>query len=76
MKREKVADVLLNQEIGKEILVKGWVRTKRGNKNVAFIALNDGSSFHNLQLVADIAQIGEELLKRISTGACRVRDRQ
>jgi asparaginyl-tRNA synthetase len=70
MKREKVADVLLNQEIGKEILVKGWVRTKRGNKNVAFIALNDGSSFHNLQLVADIAQIGEELLKRISTGAC------
>ncbi len=70
MKREKVAEVLQNQQIGKEILVKGWVRTKRGNKNVAFIALNDGSSFHNLQLVADVAQFDEELLKRISTGAC------
>ena len=70
MKREKVAEVLKNQEIGKEIKVSGWVRTKRGNKNVAFIALNDGSSFHNLQLVADVARFNEDLLKGISTGAC------
>ncbi len=70
MKREKVAEVLKNQEIGKEIKVSGWVRTKRGNKNVAFIALNDGSSFHYLQLVADVARFNEDLLKGISTGAC------
>ncbi len=50
--------------------VKGWVRTKRGNKNVAFIALNDGSIVHSIQIVADVANFDEELLKQISTGAC------
>lgn len=50
--------------------VKGWVRTKRGNKNVAFIALNDGSTINNLQIVVDLANFDEELLRRITTGAC------
>src|SRR5690554_2521002 len=70
MKRIKVKDLLQSSEYGKEVLAKGWVRTKRGNKNVAFIALNDGSTIHNIQIVADIANFDEAILKRISTGAC------
>ena len=50
--------------------VKGWVRTKRGNKNVSFIALNDGSTINNLQIVADPNLISEDILKLASTGAC------
>ncbi|GHV72298.1 asparagine--tRNA ligase [Bacteroidia bacterium] len=50
--------------------IKGWVRTRRGNKNVAFIALNDGSTIHNIQIVADLANFDEALLKQITTGAC------
>ncbi len=53
------------------ITVKGWVRTKRGNKNVAFIALNDGSCAANIQVVVDLASFNnEELLKMVTTGAC------
>ena len=52
------------------MLAKGWVRTKRGNKNVAFIALNDGSTVNNIQVVCDAANFSEELLKNITTGAC------
>lgn len=50
--------------------MKGWVRTKRGSKNVAFIALNDGSVIHNLQIVAEPDTIGEEILRKVTTGAC------
>ena len=56
--------------IGTDINVKGWVRTKRGNKNVAFIALNDGSIITNLQVVVDLSKFDEELLRRVTTGAC------
>ncbi len=56
--------------IGSEICVKGWVRTKRGNKNIAFIALNDGGCMQNLQVVVNPADFAEERLKRITTGAC------
>ncbi|MDR1725547.1 MAG: asparagine--tRNA ligase [Bacteroidales bacterium] len=56
--------------IGKDVCIKGWVRTKRGNKNVAFIAINDGSTINNIQVVADIEKFDEELLKNITTGAC------
>jgi asparaginyl-tRNA synthetase len=70
MKRIKVKDLLQSSEYGKEVLAKGWVRTKRGNKSVAFIALNDGSTIHNIQIVADIANFDETTIKRISTGAC------
>lgn len=49
---------------------KGWVRSKRGNKNVNFIALNDGSSVKNIQIVVDVAKFDADLLKKITTGAC------
>ena len=55
---------------GEDVTVKGWVRTKRGNKNVTFIALNDGSCVANIQIVADPAAFDEELLKKITTGSC------
>ena len=67
--RRKVKE-LLKLAPGQKVLAKGWVRTKRGNKNVAFIALNDGSTINNIQIVADVAKFEEELLKRITTGAC------
>ena len=67
--RTKVKD-LLAMSPGQTVLAKGWVRTKRGNKNVAFIALNDGSSIKNIQIVADVAKFDENLLKKITTGAC------
>jgi asparaginyl-tRNA synthetase len=69
-RRSKVCDLLKSKEYGKEVLVKGWVRTKRGNKQVNFIALNDGSIIHNIQVVADVATFGEEILKQVTTGAC------
>jgi asparaginyl-tRNA synthetase len=70
MQRLKVKEALTESAIGQDVLVKAWVRTRRGNKNVAFIALNDGSTFHNIQVVADLSNFDEELIKRISTGAC------
>jgi asparaginyl-tRNA synthetase len=72
-KRTKIIDLLKTPEItgiGNPATIKGWVRTKRGNKNVAFIALNDGSTIHSIQVVVDLANFGEELLKQVSTGAC------
>ena len=69
VKRTKVKE-LLKTEPGAEVLVKGWVRTKRGNKNVSFIALNDGSTINNIQIVVDTASFDDELLKKITTGAC------
>lgn len=68
--RIKIRELLSSFKIGNEITVKGWVRTKRGNKNIAFIALNDGSIIHNLQIVADIKNFDEELIKQITTGSC------
>ena len=70
MEHTSVRELLDASFIGKSAIAKGWVRTKRGNKNVAFIALNDGSIIHNLQLVVDPSQFSEELLKSIGTGAC------
>ncbi len=67
--RTKVKD-LLKMEAGAEVLAKGWVRTKRGNKEIAFIALNDGSTIKNIQIVVDKTPETEPLLQRISTGAC------
>jgi asparaginyl-tRNA synthetase len=70
MKRKKVKELLTSPVIGADVLVKGWVRTKRGNKNITFIALNDGSTINNIQIVADSSSFDENLLKDISTGAC------
>ena len=66
--RSKIKD-LLNEAPGKEVLAKGWVRTKRGNRQVKFIALNDGSTINNIQVVAETEKFDEELIKRITTGA-------
>jgi asparaginyl-tRNA synthetase len=68
--KRKTVSHLLKEAPGIEVLAKGWVRTKRGNKNVAFIALNDGSSVNNIQVVCDTQNFSEELLKEITTGAC------
>ncbi|MBR09497.1 MAG: asparagine--tRNA ligase [Rickettsiales bacterium] len=68
-KRTKIQVVLTEELIGQEITVMGWVRTKRASKNVAFIALNDGSTINNLQVVADAEKFGEDILRRITTGA-------
>ncbi|NMB49509.1 MAG: asparagine--tRNA ligase [Bacteroidales bacterium] len=70
IKRTKIADALKSTDFGSEINVKGWVRTRRGNKNVSFVALNDGSTINNLQIVIENAKFGEEFLKPITTGAC------
>ena len=69
MERLKIKEILKGDLIGQQVLVKGWVRTKRGSKNVNFIALNDGSTIHNLQVVAEVERFGEELLKDINTSA-------
>lgn len=66
----KVKTLLATAPKSQEVTVKGWVRTRRGNKNVAFIALNDGSVIHNIQIVADPNNFNEELMKNITTGSC------
>lgn len=68
--RKKIKELLLSTEFDLEVLVKGWVRTKRGNKNIAFIALNDGSTIKNLQIVVEVDKFDENTLKIITTGAC------
>ncbi|MBO7286155.1 MAG: asparagine--tRNA ligase, partial [Alistipes sp.] len=70
MKLTRIAEILKMEGDGRDITVKGWVRTKRGNKNVAFIALNDGSCVANIQVVVDFANIDEAELKSVTTGAC------
>ncbi len=70
IKRTKVIDVLKSTNFGTPVNVKGWVRTRRGSKSVNFIALNDGSTIKNVQVVADVDKFPEETLKQITTGAC------
>ena len=69
-KRVKIKTILEQDLIGQELTLMGWVRTKRSNKNVSFIALNDGSILTNYQVVADPNVIAEDILKKCSTGAC------
>ena len=69
LRRSFIKDLLKSTEVDREVNVKGWVRTKRGNKNIAFIALNDGSTINNIQIVVDIANFDENLIKKITTGA-------
>lgn len=73
MNRSRIIDIIKRPEeigIGNQVCVKGWVRTKRGNSNVAFIALNDGSIVTNLQIVAEPEKFGDEIMKKITTGSC------
>jgi asparaginyl-tRNA synthetase len=70
MKRTKIKELLSATPTGSDVLVKGWVRTKRGNRSIVFIALNDGSTINNIQIVVDVPGFDENLLREISTGAC------
>lgn len=70
MKRTKIIDLLSRKDFGAEVCVKGWVRTRRGSKSVNFIALNDGSTIKNVQVVADVEKFDAEMFKLITTGAC------
>ncbi len=70
MKRTKVVDVLKSRDFGTIVNVKGWVRTHRSSKAVDFIALNDGSTINNVQIVVDPSTVDENMLKQITTGAC------
>ncbi len=72
MKRIKIVDLLKNSAegiIGSDVTIKGWVRTRRDSKNVVFIAVNDGSIIHSIQVVADTSKFDESLLKDITTGS-------
>ena len=70
MERTVIIDALQCAGEGQLINVRGWVRSRRGNKNVSFIALNDGSTIKNIQIVVDLAQFPEENLKPVTTGSC------
>ncbi len=70
IKRIKIVELLKSDNFGEQVNVKGWVRTRRGSKSVNFIALNDGSTINNVQVVADVEKFSDEILKKITTGAC------
>ena len=70
IRRTKIVDLLKREDYGSQVCVKGWVRTKRGSKAVNFIALNDGSTIKNVQVVADVEKFDPEMMKLITTGAC------
>ena len=69
MKRTKVVDALACTDFGTDVTVMGWVRTHRSSKAVDFIALNDGSTIKNIQIVVDPAKFDEDTLKQVTTGA-------
>ena len=70
IRRTRIVDLLKRVDYGTKVNVKGWVRTKRGSKAVNFIALNDGSTIKNVQIVADGEKPDPETIKQITTGAC------
>ena len=69
MKRTRIVDIFSGELEGQQVCVKGWVRSRRGNKHIQFIALNDGSTINNLQIVVSLDQFAEDQLKPITTGA-------
>jgi asparaginyl-tRNA synthetase len=69
LKRSKISLLLKSTDFGKVVNVKGWVRTKRAGKNIAFITMNDGSTIHNIQVVVDLNVFGEETIQDIHSGA-------
>lgn len=68
--RMQIKEILLLSPSNQTITVKGWVRTKRVSSNVAFVALNDGSTIHNIQGVIADGTVAEETLRLVTTGAC------
>lgn len=69
MERSKIVDILMAPKLGNDVNIKGWVRTKRGSKGLSFVAINDGSCIHNMQVVVDHSLFDAEILKDITTGA-------
>jgi asparaginyl-tRNA synthetase len=69
-KHASIKDILAKPQLNTETVIKGWVRTKRGNKNIKFIAINDGSTIHNIQVIADADKFDEDVIRNITTGAC------
>ncbi len=69
MKRSTVKELLTSGETDRDVLLKGWVRTRRGNNQVAFIAVSDGTTIHNIQVVANLEAFSDETMKRITTGS-------
>lgn len=69
IRKTQIAKLLKEGQAGTEVFIQGWVRTRRGNKNVAFIAVNDGSIIHNIQVVADLERFDEALIRKVNTGA-------
>jgi asparaginyl-tRNA synthetase len=69
IRKTQIAKLLKEGQAGTEVFIQGWVRTRRGNKNVAFIAVNDGSIIHNIQVVADMERFDEALIRKVNTGA-------
>ncbi len=69
MKRSTVKELLTSTETNRDVRLKGWVRTRRGNNQVAFIAVNDGTVIHSIQVVADLGSFPEETMKRVTTGS-------
>ena len=69
IKRTRIVDAFTGELQGQQVCVKGWVRTRRGNKHIQFVALNDGSTINNLQIVIDLEKFNEEQLKPITTGS-------
>src|SRR5512141_665677 len=65
----RIKELLNSKNFGHGVTARGWVRTRRGNKNIAFIALNDGSVIHNIQIVIDMTAFDEELIKQVTTGS-------
>lgn len=68
-KNRRIKEILIHAQVNEHLTLQGWVRTKRGSKSVHFVALNDGSTLHNMQLVIEVEHFDEALLKKITTGA-------
>jgi asparaginyl-tRNA synthetase len=66
----QIKQILAEAQVGTAVTVKGWVRTKRGQAAVTFIAINDGSTIHNIQAVVETGKVDEDTMKLVSTGAC------
>ena len=71
LKRTKISELLKSKDFGSQINVKGWVRTKRGSKSINFIALNDGSIIHNIQIVVDVENFAL-IIKSVSFAFCMI----
>ena len=74
--RTKIVDLLKRTDFGAMVNVKGWVRTRRGSKQVNFVALNDGSTINNVQIVVDVDNFDEEMLKQFEENERQMRERK